>query len=223
MVRRSLLIILLMAVVVFPSVAGQCQEEERWRPDYMFADFYSFAHQDSVKVRRVGYFALDWQLGQGDFYYEFKLPAVAGVKLRARENSYQLTSTFLVFCGLVGVPVLTAKALGEDDLVESPFMKIFMASLSPRLVYRPSPYWDAHIGYRPEFILFTDNDGVLLEVDAGIRITPFEMLAFTIEASRFSFWGIDQRGRDFGWGFGIGFSLGGGPLKETPDDKEQTR
>ncbi len=223
MSRFVLVTVLLLSYVMCPGDEGHCQEREEWQPDYIFWGGYDFSAQDSVKIRRVASWAMDWRLGQSDFFYGLYLSTFTGVHLRGRKSSYRLASTFPVFCGLMAVPALTARALGADDSTAYTIMKIAVAPFSPRLVYRPSPYFDVYVGYRPEFVLFTDNDGVLMELDAGIRITLVQPFVFTIEASRFSYWGIDQRGRDFGWGIGLGFSIGGGPTKQILDDKEDTK
>ena len=173
-------------------------------PKYGYLAFVGFTDADSVNTWRIGSFEFGYPLLGQSVALEWHFSMVNLVRLKAPRNSHRLASTPFLASAVLGATVWTFVALGDTSKLDY-VLAIVLAPISgPYLALRPMNELELYTGIHPDWILFTEDDGILFQYQIGLRVDLFHSgLSLSAEAVKNRYWGYERKSETFGWGFGL--------------------
>ncbi len=212
-VLPSPLLFLLLTLVTAPSAEAQYSYD--FESNYGLIDLFEHAENDSLTVQSYGFFTVGMPLGKSKFVYEFQRPLTAGVKFENRDENGYVSATWLAAGCVLGVTAWTMVALGYDYEQIDRWAKYAMVPFGSHIGYRLNRWLTLYGGMIPEVLLFTESDGVIAQVRAGVRADLKMGLAVKVGIQKARYWGWEKPSRTFPAGFHIGITYApthGGPL-----------
>jgi hypothetical protein len=82
-----------------------------------------------------------------------------------------------------------------------------MAPFGSHIGYRPIPEVTFYAGLIPDIILFTEDDGILVRAQAGVRFDTRKGLAFNVGVAKTTMFGFGDGSGNFPMGVSAGVSF----------------
>lgn len=214
--KHSFIVFALLLVQMCGISAQETEEADIPKPDYTYFLIGGGQWSDSLTQGNAfggvfGYnlisdkIALDWQLRGLARWATFK----------ARRDNPRVFATPLVQAMLGAIPAWTGVICKEEKFFIHTIIPLLQLPFGSHLAFRPVSDLTFYAGVTPELLLFTDDDGMLLQYRIGTRLV-LSALAFELEAVKSEFSAWDQESRSFGWGFGLNLLIDF-PEQETSD------
>lgn len=173
-------------------------------PKYGYLAFVGFSDADSVNTWRIGTLEFGYPIIGQSIALEWHFSMVNLVRLKARRNSHRLASTPFLASVALAVTAWTFIALGDTSKLDDVLAIVSAPISGPYLALRPMNELELYTGIHPDWILFTEDDGILFQYQIGLRIDLFHSgLSLSVEAVKNRYWGYERNSETFGWGFGL--------------------
>ncbi len=138
--------------------------------DYGLIDLYQYHETDSLRLQHTVGFTAGWKIGRSRFVYEWQRPLISIVTFRSRLNKERGAATWGVMGVALAVPAWLMMLSGSNEKqIESTLLPI-LAPFGSHIGFRPVRAVTLYAGIIPDFILFTENNGLLVQLRTGVRI-----------------------------------------------------
>ncbi len=175
--------------------------------DYGLIDLYQYHETDSLRLQHTVGFTAGWQIGKSRFVYEFQRPLISIVTFRSRLNKERGVATSGVMGVALAIPAwLMALSGSNEKQIESTILPI-LAPFGSHIGYRPIRAITLYAGVIPDFILFTESNGLLVQLRTGVRIDLKLGFVANIGYMKPIFRGFKSASRSFPPGITIGISF----------------
>ncbi|HVP06488.1 MAG TPA: hypothetical protein VMS71_01500 [Candidatus Acidoferrum sp.] len=174
--------------------------------DYGLLDLYQYHETDSLKLEHTVGFTAGWQIGKSHFVYEWQRPLISFVTFRGRLNKERGVATVGVMAAALSIPATLMELAGSnEDQIESILFPV-LAPFGSHIGYRPIRAITVYAGVIPDFILFTESNGLLIQARTGIRIDLKLGFVASIGYMKPIFRGFRSPSRSFPAGVTVGIS-----------------
>ena len=203
----TLCLALLLLLVLLPTRSRE-QDTSDESPTYLIADIYGQSRDDSLFMQPSLGVTVGTPLYPGSrWVYEWQRPFLTGVNFKARPGKDRLTATTPVMFAVLLAAGGTGLAIGADSSSAFDIIKFALAPFGSHIGYQATSWLTAYAGVIPEFVLFTDNDGILFQTRLGLRLVGGDRIAINGGFEQTHSWGFDQPSATFPVGIFLGLSF----------------
>ncbi len=197
----------IIAVLLTGAALASPVDTTKGFPDYALFDLYQYHQSDSILLQQACGVTAGAYLGNSHFVYEFQRPLVPFFRFRGRRNKDRLASTALVMSLAIGIPAWGMALAGCDEKqIDRTIMKV-MAPFGSHIGFRPIPAVTFFAGIVPDIILFSEDDGLLLQGRIGCRLDIQKAIVINAGIAKTALCGFKHAGGVFPVGVSIGVSL----------------
>lgn len=201
-----ILLYLLAILTVLPSLAVTEESKVKafFKPDVFFLNWATVDITDDYLVYGALQFNHDYKISEY-FAYEYRVSPLRYIKFRDTDQNYFVSTPvvmFGLFCSIVYPSLLIPGNDGFGYLI--PLFTLF----GSHIAYRPYRGFHVFAGMIPDFILFTEDNGLLLQFQAGIRAYVVLGLKVNLKIIHYKPIGFDQYTKSStGLGVEIGYNF----------------
>lgn len=177
--------------------------------DYRYVMVGGGSRADSLYEGYLGGVVLGFNKISDKVALEWHFPGfVKVIRFTARRDHVRLAGTSLIQGVLIWVSGWSALISGNEKFFIGTLLPITQLPFGTHIAFRPTHDMAFFAGIVPDFMIFTDDDGILWRYRFGFRfIVPktWTGLEITAVKSHFSAW--EQESRTYGWSFGINWMI----------------
>ena len=201
---RFIVVAVLVLLASWRSISAQ--HAYKMGEKYLTLTLYEYASSNDLTLNSSLSFNIGVPIRKSRFAFEWQHPIITVAKYDADLEKPRVASTMLV-AGCALAPVAwTMAAMGYDEEQISEAAMYVMAPFGPHLAYRAHEQVTLYGGVIPDFILFSDADGLILQNRVGIRIDSRVGLTFTAGVQQSYLWAFEGEGRSFEPGYFLGIA-----------------
>lgn len=179
--------------------------------DYASWGVGGYYTSDSVNQGSLFNFVFGHYIISDRLAIEFQYRMLRWVTIKSRMDEPVITSTPLVASCALAVAAWSGLAFRADERVIERNAALALLPFGPHLSYRMAGECRIILGLTPEFIMFSANDGILMQYRVGLRVpVDPKILLLELEVVKNHQFAWEGDSGDFGWGVGFYLSFGSG-------------
>lgn len=195
------------AIVLLITCAGAAgQHAYEIGEKYLTLGLYEFAGSNDLRLHSSLSFNIGVPIKKSRLAFEWQRPWITVAKYDGNLEKPRVASTILVAGCMLAPVAWTMAAMGYEEEQITNAATYVMAPFGPHLAYRAHEQVTLYGGVIPDFILFSDADGMIFQNRAGIRIDSRVGLTFTAGVQQSYLWAFEGEGRSFEPGYFLGIA-----------------